>query len=209
MRQGLRCWRGVVLIGAALWAAVLAACRGPVPAGAEGAAPSVTVVAVHDGDTVRVRGADARVQVVRLATIDAPELDQPDGVAARDALRQRVLGQTVWLEPRGRDRYGRTLAVLWLPQEGGVADVALGAVEAGWAWHYGAHAHEQPVPERWRYALAETIARQQGRGLWQRADAVPPWEWRRRHRSSAGASFTEPPVHAGAEPVPLGASAPD
>lgn len=205
MRQGLGRWRGVFLIGAVLWAAVLAACRGPVPAG--GAAPTVTVVAVHDGDTVRVRGVDARVQVVRLATIDAPELDQPDGVAARDALRERVLGQTVWLEPRGRDRYGRTLAVLWLPQDDGVVDVALWAVEAGWAWHFRAHAHEQPLAERWRYALAEAIARQQGRGLWWRADAVPPWDWRRRRRSPAGAPFTEPLIHA--EPGPLGASSPD
>ncbi|WP_334153326.1 thermonuclease family protein [Tepidimonas sp.] len=174
-----------------LWLAVafalgLAACGGPGPSGppSEAAARAVTVVSVHDGDTVRVRDARGRVYAVRLATIDAPELEQPYGPQAREAVRERALGRAVTLEPRGRDRYGRTLAVLWLPGEAQPQDLALWVVEQGLAWHYTAHAREQPLTERWRYAMAETLARTSRLGLWAQPDPQPPWAWRRERRSS-------------------------
>ncbi|MGQ9723937.1 MAG: thermonuclease family protein [Tepidimonas sp.] len=163
---------------------------------------AVTVVSVHDGDTLRVRDSDGRGRTVRLATIDAPELGQPFGPQARDAVRQRVVGRTVMLEPRGADRYGRTLAVLWLPGEAQPReDLALWAVEQGLAWHYTAHAREQPLTERWRYAVAETLARSSGRGLWSQPDPQPPWVWRRERRAShpAAAGHNDPGV---AQPVP-------
>ena len=56
-------------------------------------------------------GADGRVQ---LARIDAPELDDPRGVAARDRLRELIDGREVTIrfsDPSGRRRgaYGRLL----------------------------------------------------------------------------------------------------
>lgn len=188
-RCGGGCWLAVV--GALL----LAACGGPGPSGSpsEVSRRTVTVVSVHDGDTVRVRDARGQEQAVRLATIDAPELDQPYGPQARDAMRERVLGRQVTLEPRGRDRYGRTLAVLWLPANPQPQDLALWLLEQGLAWHYKAHAQEQPLTERWRYTMAETLARTSRRGLWGQPDPQPPWVWRRQRRGIA-------PMHGQREP---------
>lgn len=45
---------------------------------------------VHDGDTIYVSN-----QSIRLAGIDAEELDEPHGIAARDHLRVLVAGRTI------------------------------------------------------------------------------------------------------------------
>ncbi|MEW6694271.1 MAG: thermonuclease family protein [Pseudomonadota bacterium] len=188
MARRLGAWLGAVALAALLG---LAACGGPQPgiAPARDATPTapqqVAVVSVHDGDTVRVRDGSGQQRTVRLATIDAPELEQPYGVQARDALRARLAGRVVTLVPRGRDRYGRTLAVLWVVDASDAQDVALGLVQQGLAWHYRAHAHEQPWVERWRYAVAEIQARQRGIGLWAQPDPQPPWAWRRQRRAPA------------------------
>ena len=84
------------------------------------AAPG-TVEKVIDGDTVVLSGGEH----VRLLGIDAPELHpgrpgragpfpEPGAAEARDALRALVAGQTLRVERHGRDRYGRTLARLFL-----------------------------------------------------------------------------------------------
>jgi len=177
--------RLVAWCGAAVTSVGIAACGVPRPAAPDDhtAVRTVTVVSVHDGDTVRVREAGGRERTVRLATIDAPELAQPFGPLARDAVRERVQGREVTLESRGRDRYGRVLAVLWIPGEMQAQDLALWAVRQGLAWHYTAYAHEQPLNERWRYALAEAQARFHGVGLWAQSDPQPPWAWRRERRA--------------------------
>jgi len=78
------------------------------------------VYRVIDGDTVIIHD----VGRVRLAEVDAPELDTPEGQAARDELAARIEGRPVRVEfvrrkkasPAGPvgsvvfDRYGRILA---------------------------------------------------------------------------------------------------
>ena len=89
------------------------------------------VTTVHDGDTFRCRG-DVRV---RLLLVDAPELDQPNGPASRDALKALVkTGDTVWLEydVARTDQYGRTLAYVWTAERGGVL-TNLSQAQNGWA----------------------------------------------------------------------------
>ncbi len=61
------------------------------------------------------------------------------GVAARDALRQRLSGQTVTVHEHRRDTYGRPLVDVALGDE----DMAAWMVRQGWAWSY-----------RWRKILA-------------------------------------------------------
>ncbi|TSE20483.1 nuclease [Tepidimonas alkaliphilus] len=186
MRAG---W-GAIQFGLAavlVWAA-LAGCSGPAAPPGAAAQAAVTVVAVHDGDTLRVRDDLGRVQTVRLAAIDAPELDQPAGPQAQAALRAWAWGQTVSLDERGRDRHGRTLAVVWrLQADGSALELNHALLEQGWAWHYRAHADEQPLAERWRYAVAELAARHARRGLWADPEPMPPWQWRRTHRHGVGA----------------------
>ena len=65
---------------------------------------SGTVVAVHDGDalTLKTQFEDKKI---RLASIDAPELNQIYGVEARDTLKGLVLGKQVQNDFIKRDRY--------------------------------------------------------------------------------------------------------
>jgi endonuclease YncB( thermonuclease family) len=80
---------------------------------------SARVEHVYDGDTVRL--ADGRK--VRLIGVNTPELgrdgraDEPHARAAKDWLQRQVHRQQVYLLPGAdpRDRYGRLLAHLYLP----------------------------------------------------------------------------------------------
>lgn len=83
------------------------------PAGAERSATGgYAVVRVIDGDTFVV-DYNGRRETVRIAVIDAPEMDTPGGPPARDALTELIGGRTVQLEidaRRPREHYGRLLA---------------------------------------------------------------------------------------------------
>ena len=75
------------------------------------ASPTVTIDRCHDGDTCWTTTGEA----IRLACVDAPELTGPrasqgPAVAARDYLRQLVVGQEVLIRRIGQDRYGRWLS---------------------------------------------------------------------------------------------------
>ncbi len=109
-----------------------------------------TVVAVHDGDTCTLdidlgMSTWVRGEKVRLARIDAPELGgrtAARGRRARDLLRSIVLEKPVLLETikDRREKYGRWLGELWLPQDGAralnVNDALVEAKVARYA-HYG------------------------------------------------------------------------
>ncbi len=123
---------------------------------------------IVDGDTLVVAG-----RRVRLAGMDAPEMDQvclreghdyPCGIVARDALRALLAGREPSCAVKGRDRYGRDLGRC------SVAGVDLGAdlVRRGLAVAYGSYAPE------------EHAARAAGEGLWA-GSFTRPDEWRRTH----------------------------
>lgn len=67
------------------------------------------VIRITDGDTLTVL-VDERPVKVRLAEIDTPERGQPWASRAKQALADKVFGETVELEPVDTDRYGRTVA---------------------------------------------------------------------------------------------------
>ena len=87
-------------------------------------------VYVHDGDTIYV-GQEA----IRLRGIDAPELDEPGGVAAKWRLVELLHAGPVTIVPRVIDAYCRT-----------VADVLVGGVDVAGALRRGGFAK----PRRWR-----------------------------------------------------------
>lgn len=86
---------------------------------AETRSTTVRVARVIDGDTVRAD--DGRR--IRLLGIDAPEIgydgepSEPGAEAAREWLDQRIGGSSIELRlgPEEFDRYGRTLAWIYLP----------------------------------------------------------------------------------------------
>ncbi len=68
-----------------------------------------------------------------------------------------------------RDRYGRTVGVVLLP-DGRSLNHEL--VRAGLAWMYRRYTNDQSLSD------LEEEARLARRGLWVDANPIPPWEWR-------------------------------
>lgn len=131
-------------------------------------AVTLRCVAVHDGDTLRVLNGRTQIRV-RLYGIDAPELGQSFGKAAKQALSDFAFGQDVTLYPTGTDRYGRLLAWVFRGQR----CVNRELVSNGLAWWY-----EKYAPHETGLRNAQNAARAARRGLWSAA-AIPPWEYRR------------------------------
>lgn len=157
----------VAVVLVALAAAAFERCRIPDAAGR----PTWTVRVVHDGDTVTCHDTDGRAHRIRLVGIDAPELEQAHGRAARGALARKVADRRVAVASRGFDKHGRLLATLWIDDR----DVNREMVEEGHAWVFGGLA---PDPE---LVAAESRARGARRGLWEDGGAQEPAAWRAAH----------------------------
>ena len=142
---------------------------------------------VMDGDTVLLlpEGGSEALRV-RLLGIDAPELCQPGGEAARDALISRLLRRSVRVQIVGQDSYGRQLGHVWLDTQ----DVAADMVRSGWAWAY------QHRTGRGPYAALQRQAERERVGVFAaRETAMSPAVFRQFHGS----------CHVGvASQVPLG-----
>ena len=136
------------------------------------------VVAVRDGDTVRLLR-NGELVAVRLACIDAPELRQrPQGPEARQLLQELLPpGSAVQLRRFATDRYGRLVAELRTPK--GV-NVNQRLVERGVAFVYWAYIRGC---DRQTYGRLETEARLMRLGVWKPPGGLElPWELRARSR---------------------------
>lgn len=135
----------------------------------------IQVQRVIDGDSVLARYPDGQTAEVRIAGIDAPELNQPGGRRARSFLRRLLGERVVQLDAYKRDRYQRVVGNLKIDGR----DLGLLMVQRGHAWHFKRFAQEQSAAVQRAYAQAEARARQNGLGLWSDPRAQPPWQWRR------------------------------
>ena len=103
--------------------------------------PSVTIKSCWDGDTCRTSTGEK----IRLACIDTPELrgrkaDPVPATAARDYLRELVVGKSVGVRRVATDRYGRTVAELFVDG----SNVQQQLVASGHADIYWKYAHQCP-----------------------------------------------------------------
>jgi endonuclease YncB( thermonuclease family) len=127
---------------------------------------------VFDGDTLWVKPlAGGRYRKLRLDGVDAPEICQSGGPAARDALASQVLSQVVTVHVRAFDSYGRALAQVSVDGK----DAAAQLVRGGHAWS-----------SRWKrsrgpYAAEEALARSERKGVFAAPGAELPYQFRRRH----------------------------
>lgn len=139
-------------------------------------APEITgrVVSITDGDTLVVL-VDQKQVKVRLEGIDSPESRQAFGTQARAALGDYVFNATVKVVTYGKDRYGRTLGVVF--RDGQNINAKL--IENGFAWHYKQYSTD---PELDRL---EREARAAKRGLWSDPNPVEPWNYRKRPKPKA------------------------
>lgn len=129
-----------------------------------------TCVRVIDGDTLTVADENQNLHRIRIVGMDAPELAQPYGRAAKAALSELVLHKEVHVVPAGVDKYGRELAQLRYDTSFGQLDVAETMISNGHAFSWGgAHYKAQ------EYAAAHRL------GIWSDLRYQErPWLYRRR-----------------------------
>ena len=135
------------------------------------------VVFVTDGDTITLLDGSRQQHKIRLAGIDAPEKGQAFGQRSKQHLADLAFGKDAKADCYKVDRYGRDVCTVYVNGQ----DVGLAQLDAGLAWWYRKYAHEQPPKERTDYESAEDRAAADRVGLWQDANPMPPWEWRRAH----------------------------
>lgn len=128
-----------------------------------------TVVSVTDGDTVVVLSGTEQFKI-RLNGIDCPEHNQAYGQKAKEYTASLIAQKAVTVTVTGRDRYGRYLGDIFLD---GVSVNAL-LVEAGFAWHYRQYSKDGHLED------LERAAREGRKGLWQDANPVAPWDFRKK-----------------------------
>lgn len=127
------------------------------------------VVGVSDGDTIRVLH-DGVAERVRLNGIDCPEKSQPYGHAAKQFTSVRVFDQEVTVQAISKDKYGRTIGDVTLPDG---ANLNRELVRAGLAWWYREYSKDVSLGD------LENEARLARQGLWAEPHPLPPWEFRK------------------------------
>lgn len=149
-----------------LFALVTALCAPAAAANFQGVVSHVT-----DGDTLWVRpDAGGPPRQVRLLGVDAPEICQAYGRAARAALHERALHRRVTVASPASDSFKRALGTVRL----GSDDLGAWMVKTGHAWSY--RFRKDPGP----YAQQQATARQQRLGLWAAGAAIEPRVFRQR-----------------------------
>ncbi len=140
----------------------------------------------HDGDTCRVRIANGIWLNVRLAAIDAPEVEkrhggksewkgQPMGEAARDALNALIKGQDVRLRQVDLDQYNRPVVEILLKDQ----TVNRTLVEQGFAEVYRGKTKRM---DKEAYFAAEARAKRDKKGIWGMSGYQSPSEYRKENK---------------------------
>lgn len=126
------------------------------------------VVQVYDGDTYKVLD-KGKFKIIRLANVDAPELNQYYGKLVKAYVSKLILARIVTLDERRADRYGRIVADVTI--DGKSLDSLL--VAKGWAWHYVQGSLNPALAMYQKTAINNKV------GFWKCAYNVPPWIWRK------------------------------
>ena len=135
-------------------------------------ADSCKVIDVIDGDTFTCFTDENDLLKVRLAEIDAPELNQPYGEHSKQSLSKLISSEMVRLDITDTDSYGRSVGRV--KRSDGI-DVNAEQLRAGAAWVYRKHLEDKSL------LVLEAKAKNDQRGLWSlpTTDQTPPWEWRK------------------------------
>lgn len=141
------------------------------------------VIDVSDGDTFTCFTDENEQIKVRLAEIDAPEMNQPYGDRSKQSLYSLISSEMVRLDVQDTDRYGRTVARV--KRVDGL-DVNAEQVRLGAAWAYPKYLKDKTLK------VFELEAKNSQRGLWAlpASSQMPPWEWR--HSKQAGSASDTP-----------------
>lgn len=128
------------------------------------------VVGISDGDTITVLSSEKKQTRIRLYGIDVPESGQDFGSRAKQTASELAFGKTVTIRERDKDRYGRTVAEVILP-DGRSLNHEM--TVRGLSWWYSKYA-----PHDLELQRLEAEAKAAHVGLWSQPNPIPPWEWR-------------------------------
>ena len=95
------------------------------------------VIKVSDGDTLNIQKVEngkfvGEMLRIRMYGMDAPEKSQDYGSESKQALEKLVVGKNLSLEVKNKDRYGRTVAIIYANGK----NVNEEMVKTGNAWWY-------------------------------------------------------------------------
>jgi micrococcal nuclease len=135
------------------------------------------VIAVSDGDSFTILAEGNKKIKIRLHGIDAPEHGQDFSKRAHEFLGDLIFGKSVQIDKRNIDRYGRTIAVVFVNN----INVNEEMLKAGMAWHY----KEYDKTTRW--SALEQNARNSRVGLWSQPSPIAPWDYRKQKRMKSKA----------------------
>ena len=138
-------------------------------------------IKVSDGDTLSVQKVKngkfvGEVMKIRMFGIDAPEKTQDYGIESKQALEKLVSGKTLEIEEKNRDRYGRTVAVVYVNGQ----NVNEEMVKNGNAWWY----QEYDKKDTKMQAYQEN-AKKNKLGLFGKKGYVEPWNYRKEKKAAA------------------------
>lgn len=130
---------------------------------------SAKVVAVLDGDTLKVQLGDSKEKLI-LYGIDCPEIGQDYGQEAKKFTDDRCYGKLVTIEQRGLDKFGRIIGIVTLPDGTNLNEEL---VRQGLAWWSDKFAPKEETLKR-----LHNEAKSAHKGLWAAAKPIPPWIFR-------------------------------
>ena len=138
-------------------------------------------VKVSDGDTLNGQKVEngkfvGEIVKIRMFGIDAPEKTQDYGIESKQALEKLVNGKTLEIEEKNRDRYGRTVAVVYVNGK----NVNEEMVKNGNAWWY----QEYDKKDTKMQAYQEN-AKKNKLGLFGKRGYVEPGNYRKEKKAAA------------------------
>ena len=144
---------------------------------------SASDFSIVDGDSIRLKANPAvaggsQAIDLRLASVDAPELNQTSGQAAKRHLQLLTAGRSATFLQTDTDRYKRPVVFMFVgvPSAGtaGTMDVNAQMVADGYAWHAVSFSSSERLESLQQQAKMRRV------GLWAEGNPVPPWEHRKR-----------------------------
>lgn len=138
------------------------------------------VLKVSDGDTISIQKVDngkfvGEILKIRMYGMDAPEKSQDYGPESRQALEKLVAGKTLSIEIKNKDRYGRTVAIVYANGK----NVNEEMVKTGNAWWYQEYAKKDTQFEEY-----QKNAMKKNLGLFSRKGYIEPWVYRKNKKEN-------------------------
>ena len=139
------------------------------------------VLKVSDGDTINIQKVEngkfvGEILRIRMYGMDAPEKTQDYGSESRQALEKLVTGKNLSVEVKNKDRYGRTVAIIYTDGK----NVNEEMVKTGNAWWYQEYAKKDAQFEEY-----QENAKQKKLGLFSRKGYTEPWNYRKEKKAAA------------------------